>query len=148
MIRRVDERRARNWKPPTSENIEISTDGLFSERSVHRKALSDIVEALLGASWVTGGASSALRTGTVLGLCFGGVNEWHMRDYPKPPMPDIPRSPTELETILGYQFRSPCLLQQALSHRSYTVSARSYEREEFLGDGEIRSAAQSSPVTR
>ncbi len=34
---------------------------------------------------------------------------------------------------LDYRFREPALLQQALTHRSY--SSRHYERLEFLGDG-------------
>ena len=37
-----------------------------------------------------------------------------------------------LEKILGYQFKDPNLLRQALSHRS--VGAVHYERLEFLGD--------------
>lgn len=38
-----------------------------------------------------------------------------------------------LQTALGYRFREPALLKQALTHRS--VSATNNERLEFLGDG-------------
>lgn len=40
-----------------------------------------------------------------------------------------------LETKIGYSFRNPKLLQQALTHSSYTSDIHSnYERLEFLGD--------------
>lgn len=38
-----------------------------------------------------------------------------------------------VESKIGYQFDSPELLEQALTHRSH--GARNYERLEFLGDG-------------
>src|SRR3546814_18731214 len=41
-------------------------------------------------------------------------------------------SHASLEQALGYQFRDPALLEQALTHRSH--SARHNERLEFLGD--------------
>ena len=40
--------------------------------------------------------------------------------------------PSDLEARIGYQFRSRALLQQALTHRSY--SSVHNERLEFLGD--------------
>lgn len=41
--------------------------------------------------------------------------------------------PAALEKRLGYRFRNPRLLEQALTHRSR--GAENYERLEFLGDG-------------
>ena len=41
----------------------------------------------------------------------------------------------ELEKILGYQFKNPGLLKQALTHSSYSSKlTENYERLEFLGD--------------
>ena len=45
----------------------------------------------------------------------------------------------ELQEAIGYRFRNPALLEQALTHTSYANEAwkdglRSYERLEFLGD--------------
>ena len=40
---------------------------------------------------------------------------------------------TTLQNQLGYTFKKPALLRQALTHRSF--SANHYERLEFLGDG-------------
>lgn len=41
---------------------------------------------------------------------------------------------TPVEKIIGYTFRNPQLLDQALTHRSAAHNGRSYERLEFLGD--------------
>ena len=40
----------------------------------------------------------------------------------------------ELETCLGYKFANKSLLQQSLTHASFSGPAASYERLEFLGD--------------
>jgi len=40
----------------------------------------------------------------------------------------------ELETQLGYKFADQSLLQQALTHASFSGPMASYERLEFLGD--------------
>ena len=40
----------------------------------------------------------------------------------------------ELETRLGYKFAKQSLLQQSLTHSSFSGPAASYERLEFLGD--------------
>ena len=45
----------------------------------------------------------------------------------------------ELQKAIGYQFKNPALLEQALTHTSYANEAcknglMSYERLEFLGD--------------
>jgi ribonuclease-3 len=50
---------------------------------------------------------------------------------------DSPAVSVAVDTVLGYRFRNPRLLQDALTHRSYanSVSATpTYERLEFLGD--------------
>ena len=44
------------------------------------------------------------------------------------------RSLAELETFLGYKFVNRSLLQQSLTHASFSGPAASYERLEFLGD--------------
>ena len=44
------------------------------------------------------------------------------------------RSLAELETRLGYKFANQSLLQQSLTHASFSGPTASYERLEFLGD--------------
>lgn len=42
---------------------------------------------------------------------------------------------SELEKILGYEFKNKHLLQQAVTHSSHTARlSENYERLEFLGD--------------
>ncbi len=44
------------------------------------------------------------------------------------------RALAELETLLGYNFVNRSLLQQSLTHASFSGPTASYERLEFLGD--------------
>jgi ribonuclease-3 len=50
----------------------------------------------------------------------------------------LPAGLSALQVRLGYSFRQPALLQQALTHRSF--SADHYERLEFLGDSVLNLA--------
>ena len=50
----------------------------------------------------------------------------------------VPAGLAELQIRLAYAFRQPALLQQALTHRSF--SADHYERLEFLGDSVLNLA--------
>ena len=53
----------------------------------------------------------------------------------------------QLETIIGYQFKNPKLLETALTHTSYANESRTpvqhNERLEFLGDSVLRSCRQT-----
>ena len=44
------------------------------------------------------------------------------------------KSPQPLETTIGYTFKSPALLEKALSHPSAAPRNKDFERFEFLGD--------------
>ena len=48
----------------------------------------------------------------------------------------------QLETIIGYQFKNPKLLETALTHTSYANESRTpvkhNERQEYLGDSELQ----------
>lgn len=108
----------------------------YTTREYPRRSLQDCMEALLGASFVTGGISLSLQMGSALGLEFGGPLPWTMRYR-------IHTEPTEisalfigLEDLLGYKFRHNHLLLESLTHPSVLYSeAPSYQRLEFLGDG-------------
>ena len=93
------------------------------------------MEAILGASFLTGGIDMALLSGTALGLCFGGEIRWHERyGFPQRTSPGALFD--ELQDALGYHFRSTELLQEAVTHPSFSSSNGScYQRLEFLGDG-------------
>ncbi|KAF8881944.1 hypothetical protein CPB84DRAFT_1791372 [Gymnopilus junonius] len=107
-------------------------------RQYPRRSLQDCMEALLGASFVAGGVSLALYTGTALGLEFGGSIPWFMRYsqiYNPAPITSLF---TGLEEALGYIFHYNHLVLESLTHPSFTNSeVPSYQRLEFLGDAII-----------
>ncbi|KIY48310.1 hypothetical protein FISHEDRAFT_43443 [Fistulina hepatica ATCC 64428] len=119
------------------------TDSSIPKRMRHvvfpRRSLQDCMEATLGASFVTGGIDMALRTGTALGLTFGGMAPWDLR-YPVPPQTAVPTLVRDIQERLHYQFRQGHLLVEALTHPSFSSSdslSSSYQRLEFMGDALI-----------
>lgn len=94
------------------------------------------MEAVLGASFLTGGISMALATGTALGLAFGGPHPWWRRYPPSAPPTAVSALFEGLETSLGYKFHHNHLILEAVTHPSFTSSSGgpSYQRLEFLGD--------------
>lgn len=129
--------RMRTWVASTLENGTVSADGKTVQKTVPRRALSDCIEALLGAAYLSGGFEAVLRTGDALGLCFGGPTPWHERYTLEGIVPRLPVGPglLPLEEMLGYKFSYGQLLMQAITHRSFAnASTHCQEREEFLGD--------------
>jgi endoribonuclease Dicer len=94
------------------------------------------MESLLGAAFCSGGLQLSLKIGTRLGLCFGGEEPWEQRYTPPDPTPSVALL-KPLETKLGYQFNSSHILREALTHTTFeSIGTPSYQRLEFLGDGE------------
>lgn len=125
----------RRWRP-TEGDGEFVDGTWYAIRRFPRRSLQDCMEALLGASFLSGGIAAALKTGTVLRLCFGGEQPWHIRynnqgTSPVPPLYEI------LQEKLGYHFKDGRLLVEAFSHPSFTSDSASYQRLEFLGDGTL-----------
>ncbi|KAI9059720.1 hypothetical protein FKP32DRAFT_1595995 [Trametes sanguinea] len=109
-----------------------------ASRQFPRKSVQDCMEAILGASFATGGIDMALQAGTVLGIASGGPNSWPIRYgcqlSPSPPSPLF----TTLQETLGYQFQYGQLLLEAVTHPSFgATGSSSYQRLEFLGDALI-----------
>jgi endoribonuclease Dicer len=130
--------RLRTWTPPTLENGTINPDGMTIRRRIPRRALSDCIESLLGAAYLSGGFDAVLQTGDALGLCFGGSTPWHERYSLSTQVRQLPVGVLlrPLEEQLGYRFKHGQLLTQAVTHRSFSSgSTHCQEREEFLGDG-------------
>ncbi|KAG7097058.1 hypothetical protein E1B28_004446 [Marasmius oreades] len=115
-----------------------------ADRDVHwlgDKAIADVVEAIIGAAYISGGPEVALRTAKALTLPIHGIEQWSDfgRIADQNPLPVQPTSTWipihELEAIVGHQFRRPHLLAQALTH--VTKANREvdpYNRLEFIGD--------------
>ncbi|EEP80389.1 predicted protein [Uncinocarpus reesii 1704] len=114
------------------------------------KTIADVCEALIGASYLSGGKSHrfdmAVRAVTVfVNSSDHNVSDW--QDYSK--LYALPRyqtavsDPAEIDLVaqikekLGYQFKYPKLLRSAFTHSSYPsawAAVPCYQRLEFLGD--------------
>jgi ERCC4-related helicase/dsRNA-specific ribonuclease len=123
-----------HWKPPllsTSQSEDKTVD-----RST--KTLADVVEALIGASYIDQGLEGALSCIRI----FLPKEQW--LSHPEclstllsqsPTLSSTPPFLSTVETLIGYNFTNPGLLLEALTHSSFSSNdALSYERLEFLGD--------------
>jgi endoribonuclease Dicer len=127
------------WEP-TESGTRGRADG-YRERRMNRRALSDTIESILGATFASGGLNAAIHVGDRLGLCFGGTSPWVERPAARE-LWDVEASPVPpyllgLQEKLGYTFRQGNRLLEAVTHRSNIgASTDAYERLEYLGDGE------------
>ncbi|KAG6828118.1 hypothetical protein H0H92_009139 [Tricholoma furcatifolium] len=103
------------------------------------KVLADVVESLIGASYLHGG----LDLGYECAKFFGMGIQWHPLseriEYLLSRVELVVEYPSQLqhvENILGYTFQRKLLLIEAITHASYeqNTNTPSYERMEFLGD--------------
>ncbi|OMJ13714.1 Endoribonuclease Dicer-like protein [Smittium culicis] len=131
------------------------------------KTQADLVESVLGASYKFSGIELAFKTAKSLGMVKSNWNEWndlyesfnslHKNDQlDKSSLSNNPfrakirvDSPASIivqkynkvkhvESILGYKFKNPSILVEALTHSSASkADTSSYERLEFLGDAVI-----------
>lgn len=123
--------------------LQEDTDVPVAERRLSTKTLADIVEALIGASFVDGGIVMAEKCiATFLPeVEWDGVAKGREILLNRVPL-DEPLPPIfePLERLLGYTFQRKALLKEALTHASYMADnvvdngKRSLERLEFLGD--------------
>ncbi|PFH53595.1 hypothetical protein AMATHDRAFT_73403 [Amanita thiersii Skay4041] len=109
-------------------------------RRIPRRSLQDCMEAILGASFLTGGIPFALSAGLALGLTLDWVDP-HFSQRVTSVDSDPSRSPVSpyfqtLEDALGYKMRNNKLLLEAITHPSFSAESggQSYQRLEFLGD--------------
>ncbi|KAK8198738.1 Dicer-like protein 2 [Zalaria obscura] len=128
------------WQPPTTAGIGLNTRYPQEEkRTLSTKTLADVVEAVIGASFVSGGFEAAL---TCIQILFPD-EQWNafptnhsllLSTLPPTP-PPAPAVHDQIHRLLGYTFTNPSLLAEALTHPSYThATTASYNRLEFLGD--------------
>ncbi|KAI2642218.1 RNase3 domain-containing protein [Xylaria nigripes] len=109
-----------------------------TERQMSTKTLADVVESLIGASFIDGGLSKALaclRT-------FLPEVEWHsfseaqeiLYNY-RNMVTELPPDCEPLEDLIGHRFRNKSLLMESISHGCLGLyTETSMERLEFLGD--------------
>jgi dsRNA-specific ribonuclease len=133
---------AAKWRPRYAGSAAKPNSKMLST-----KILADVVEAIIGVSYLTGGYEGATKCCATFGL---GA-EWPWR-----PLTErveslqataatngarhsgkYPAHFDEVETLLGYRFRNRVLLLEATTHLSYGAAdsiSTSYQRLEFLGD--------------
>jgi dsRNA-specific ribonuclease len=129
------------WKPMYVEDhlhVSASTEG---RRRMSTKTLADVVEALVGVSYLDGGLPKALEC---IALFMPPKGKWRSiaaaREalYDAAPSSEVALPPTmePLEELIGYSFRKKALLVEAMTHSSYRVPGTHacLERLEFFGD--------------
>lgn len=127
------------WRPTYVEDLIQSPPSLMSEREMSTKILADVVEALIGAAFITGGTPMAMEC---MSLFIPEV-EWNSISanretlYNAAPADEaLPLTMEGLEDLIGYTFTKKALLIEATTHPSYSApgTRASFDRLEFLGD--------------
>jgi len=106
------------------------------------KTIADVVEALIGASYVHGSFDLGLECIKLfkLGMEWQPLGESVEKIFSKVEALDDGELPMDMissvEKILGYEFTKKTLVVEALTHPSYNLGVRTrpYDRLEFLGD--------------
>ena len=123
----------KKWWPIFTSDLDAE---IKSPRTVRTKVLADVVEALVGAAFVDGGLGLAGRCIhkllPVIGMAPPSFDTGLSNDRQVPDM-------TRMEAVVGYKFRRPFLLLEALTHPSCENDhlTQSYQRLEFLGDAAL-----------
>ncbi|KAJ3490320.1 hypothetical protein NLI96_g1540 [Meripilus lineatus] len=103
------------------------------------KTVADVVEALIGAAYLSNGIDLALRTTQKLKVPISGMEEWsrssNTSSVPHGRTVDLsPSVVAEVERVVSHPLK-PAILAQALTHTSMQASQLvPYDRLEFLGD--------------
>lgn len=135
---------ALKWSPlylvsgDESKDELLSTDKTQLKKGLSKKALADVVEALIGAAYVEGGYEKAIKCIQAFGL---KMNFKPLRARTASLTTKAASLPTvnipylqDLEELIGYKFKHQALLVEAITHPSCESTFPSYQRLEFLGD--------------
>ncbi|XP_071711343.1 endoribonuclease Dicer homolog 2-like [Rutidosis leptorrhynchoides] len=103
-------------------------------RTIKKKVVADVVEALIGVFLIEGGEMAALSFMGWLGITVDFNNTPYIRDLTFQPEKFL--NIQHLESLLKYKFKDASLLVEALTHGSYMLPEipKCYQRLEFLGD--------------
>lgn len=134
----------RFWRPPhfkTDSDSEQMTKTI-SFHQLSDKTLADVIESTLGAAYISNPSLSvSLQAAVQLGVPLEGIRVWSdfYRIFTRPlSRYDATLRETNIQRvtdIVGYQFKDPALLVEALTHASVPISSvPCYQRLEFLGD--------------
>ncbi|KAB5585833.1 hypothetical protein GE09DRAFT_1016737 [Coniochaeta sp. 2T2.1] len=130
------------WKPLyVEDHLPPESSGPFVDatRQLSTKILADVVEALIGVAYLSGGLPKSLECISL----FLPSGKWLGHDLARealysaaPTDSPLPPAMQPLETLIGYTFTRKSLLVEAMTHSSYRVPGTHacLERLEFFGD--------------
>ena len=126
------------------ESVEGEEENKMEERRVDlsTKTIADVVEALIGASYVHGSFDLGMECIKLfkLGMEWQPLGESVEQIFSMVEALDDAELPMDMissvEKMLGYEFKKKTLVVEALTHPSYNLGIRTrpYDRLEFLGD--------------
>lgn len=140
----------RTWYP----NLKLKRGKMFKTEVKHTlgdKTVADVCEALIGAAYLSTDGNFDMAVKAVTKMVKGKNHKMlAFNDYYEAYKPNMPKWQTGPSTMaqrmivrqiaesVGYEFKSPTLLQSAFIHPSWTYERLPhYERLEFLGDALI-----------
>ncbi|KEF57436.1 uncharacterized protein A1O9_05353 [Exophiala aquamarina CBS 119918] len=121
---------------------QIQQDRPAPKQYLSSKVLADVIEALIGAAYIDSETQAKAQEKVInaMKLFVGEVN-WrtpaeNIANLPvvKPSDAIAGQKLQPVEGMIGYSFKQPHLLTEALTHSSYDRGISSYDRLEFLGD--------------
>ncbi|KAG2220792.1 hypothetical protein INT45_012461, partial [Circinella minor] len=143
----------RYWRPHhfTSPQDSPKQHQELRQHTISDKTLADIIEASLGAAYLSYGLEAVLHTAIQMQIPFEDIKQWsdfssiylahqtQSKDFSfryeaKASLQKVNIQKIQ-ETICNYTFHNPLLINEALTHASLPNStAPCYQRLEFLGD--------------
>ncbi|KAK9768192.1 Dicer-like protein 1 [Basidiobolus ranarum] len=133
----------KHWLPPNFVIDSASDLKRTSGHTLSDKTMADLVEACLGACYLSSGEESALDCAIKMMIPFPEIKHWRefatLSNLPPQIRSDGVQSQNfnfeEIEDLLDYKFQDPRILLEAFTHPSYpNPSTPCYQRLEFLGD--------------
>ncbi|KAL1841683.1 hypothetical protein VTJ49DRAFT_6722 [Mycothermus thermophilus] len=128
----------RKWRPTYIQTL-LSQPPSQSRRLLSTKTLADVIESLIGASYLSRGASGALACMALFLPSFTWQSVEKCRSLLFADAPEdeaLPKTMVPLEPLLGHTFARKALLVEAFTHGSCSGPGvrASLDRLEFLGD--------------
>ncbi|KUI57727.1 Dicer-like protein 2 [Cytospora mali] len=128
------------WRPPYISDLVKESDQAEPKREMSTKTLADVVESIIGVSYIDGGLPKALHCMSLF-LGEGKFDDFSVtRDTlfgaAEPKNMVLPSVFRPLEELIGYEFREKSLLVEAMTHASFNVPGTTacLDRLEFIGD--------------
>lgn len=124
------------WRPPYISDLLKGPVQTERKRVMSTKTLADVVESVIGVSFIDGGLEKALQC---ISLFLG---EGQLQDFQttrdvlfgaaEPKNMDLPAMYVPLEESIGYVFQEKALLVEAITHPSYVPALYTYGQYQYF----------------